>query len=56
MMPGKTGKAANTCETETLLITGYVTSQLSRRTLIAFESHLKLCLDCRAFLQTYKKL
>ena len=55
MMPGRTGKAAKTCETETLLIAGYLTSQLSPRTLIAFESHLKLCPDCRAFLQTYRK-
>ena len=55
MTPGKTAKPANTCETETLLITGYLTSQLSPRTLIAFESHLKLCPDCRAFLQTYRK-
>lgn len=55
MPPGKTAKAANSCETETLLIASYLTSQLSPRTVVAFESHLKLCPDCRAFLQTYRK-
>jgi anti-sigma factor RsiW len=44
-----------TCEKETALIVGYLSSDLSPGTLASFENHLEACPDCKAFLQTYKK-
>jgi hypothetical protein len=49
------GKAPNTCEREVEFIADYLASRLDLEELSAFESHLKACSDCAAFLQTYKK-
>ena len=43
-----------TCKQEVDFIARYLTSDLNRRELAAFENHLELCRDCLAFLQTYK--
>ena len=44
-----------TCEDEIALIGDYLSSELSPPLLIAFQSHLEICPDCAAFLETYKK-
>ena len=43
------------CEQATRLIADYLSGELDRRTVEAFESHLSECPDCAAFLATYKK-
>jgi hypothetical protein len=49
------GKPPNTCKREVEFIADYLASRLDLEELSAFESHLKACSDCAAFLQTYKK-
>jgi len=44
-----------TCQDEIALIGDYLSSELSPPLLIAFQSHLEICPDCAAFLETYKK-
>lgn len=51
----KIRKRALTCKNETSLIADYLSSNLPPPLLNAFEKHLKLCPDCAAFLETYKK-
>jgi len=53
--PGKLAKPVRTCKNETDLIADYLSSNLSPQVATAFETHLKGCRDCAAFLQTYKK-
>jgi len=53
--PNILGKAAITCQRETLLIDDYLSSRLSLQTLGDFKRHLKLCPDCHAFLRAYRK-
>jgi anti-sigma factor RsiW len=43
------------CKEEVTLIGDYLSSSLSARVAAAFETHMKACPDCVAFLQTYKK-
>ena len=43
------------CRQATRLIMDYLSGELDRRTVEAFESHLAECPDCAAFLATYKK-
>jgi hypothetical protein len=49
------GKPPNTCKREVEFSDDYLASRLDLEELSAFESHLKTCSDCAAFLQTYKK-
>jgi Putative zinc-finger len=49
------GKAPNTCKREVVFIADYLSSRLDPQEQAVFESHLKACSDCAAFLQTYKK-
>jgi anti-sigma factor RsiW len=51
----KSSKRANNCKSEVGFIADYLSSGLDRQEQAAFESHLKACSDCNAFLQTYKK-
>jgi anti-sigma factor RsiW len=51
----KSSKRANNCKSEVGFIADYLSSGLDRQEQAAFESHLKACSDCAAFLQTYKK-
>ena len=44
-----------TCEAETKLIGDYVSDNLDAWYRQAFESHLAVCLECAAFLATYRK-
>jgi len=44
-----------TCKKEVDFIADYLSSGLAPLQSKAFESHLKLCPDCVAFLKTYKK-
>lgn len=37
------------------LLLDYLSGELDRATTSAFEDHLRLCSDCAAFLNTYKK-
>ena len=43
------------CREITDLLLDYLTGELDRGTASAFEDHLRLCSDCVAFLNTYKK-
>ena len=43
------------CQEEVGLTGDYLSDNLSAANRKAFESHLRLCPDCAAFLQTYKK-
>ena len=43
------------CREITDLLVDYVTGELDPETVAAFEEHLRLCPDCVAFLNTYKK-
>jgi len=49
------GKAPNTCKREVEFLADYLSSRLDPQEQAVFESHLKACSDCAAFLQTYKK-
>jgi hypothetical protein len=53
--PGKTPGLITSCKEEVTLIGEYLSSSLSTRVAAAFETHMQACLDCAAFLQTYKK-
>ena len=44
-----------TCRDEVGLISDYLTNNLSKADRLAFETHLRACPDCGAFLATYKK-
>ena len=44
-----------TCKKATSLISAYVEANLSSQTSLLFEEHLRVCPDCVAFLNTYKK-
>ena len=43
------------CREITDLLLDYMTGELDSETVSAFEDHLRLCPDCVAFLNTYKK-
>ncbi len=43
------------CREITDLLLDYMTGELDPETVAAFEAHLRLCPDCVAFLNTYKK-
>jgi len=43
------------CQEITDLLLDYITGELDPETVAAFEEHLRLCPDCVAFLNTYKK-
>jgi anti-sigma factor RsiW len=45
----------STCRDEVNLISEYLSNNLSKSQRLAFETHLKACRDCGAFLATYKK-
>jgi predicted anti-sigma-YlaC factor YlaD len=44
-----------TCKKATSLISAYVQANLSSQMSLLFEEHLRVCPDCVAFLNTYKK-
>jgi anti-sigma factor RsiW len=44
-----------TCEQATALLLDYITGALDPGTTLVLERHLERCVDCVAFLQTYKK-
>lgn len=43
------------CEKTTSLLMDYIEEELDPEVSIEFEKHLRICLDCVAFLNTYKK-
>jgi len=43
------------CREITDLLVDYMTGELDPETVSAFQDHLRLCPDCVAFLNTYKK-
>lgn len=43
------------CREITDLLLDYMTGELDPETVSAFQDHLRLCPDCVAFLNTYKK-
>lgn len=43
------------CREITNLLLDYMAGELDPETVAAFEAHLRLCPDCVAFLNTYKK-
>jgi anti-sigma factor RsiW len=53
--PVQSALADLTCQQVTALITDYLTGTLDPETASAFEEHLRDCLDCIAFLNTYKR-
>jgi hypothetical protein len=55
MQSHKFTKTPNTCRREVEFIADYLSSCLDLQQQAAFETHLKACSDCVAFLQTYKK-
>jgi Putative zinc-finger len=55
MRSHKFSKTPNTCRREVEFIADYLSSGLDLQQQLAFETHLKVCSDCAAFLQTYKK-
>jgi anti-sigma factor RsiW len=44
-----------TCEQATALLIDYITSELDPATTLVLERHLEHCVDCLAFLRTYKE-
>jgi len=44
-----------TCEQATALLLDYITGALDPVTTLVLERHLERCVDCVAFLQTYKE-
>ena len=44
-----------TCEQATALLLDYITGALDPVTTLVLERHLARCVDCVAFLQTYKE-
>jgi predicted anti-sigma-YlaC factor YlaD len=44
-----------TCKNEVALMSAYLSNSLNARIAAGFETHLRDCSDCRAFLRTYKK-
>ena len=50
---GRAGSAI--CREITDLLLDYMTGELDPETVSAFQDHLRLCPDCVAFLNTYKK-
>jgi predicted anti-sigma-YlaC factor YlaD len=55
MQSRKFSKIPTTCKREVEFIADYLSSSLDGQQQVAFEAHLKICSDCVAFLQTYKK-
>ena len=51
----KLAESAITCKKEVEFIADYLSSDLDLQQSKAFENHLKICRDCIAFLETYKK-
>jgi len=51
----KLAESAITCKKEVEFIADYLSSDLDLQQSKAFENHLKICGDCVAFLETYKK-
>jgi anti-sigma factor RsiW len=59
-MAGKTNskrkiQRVETCRDATGLILEFLSGELNPKTNSEFEQHLKVCPDCVAFLNTYKK-
>lgn len=44
-----------TCKTATSLIAKYISADLDPNLELSFAAHLRVCPDCIAFLNTYKK-
>lgn len=44
-----------TCEQATALLLDYITGALDPVTTLVLERHLERCVDCVAFIQTYKE-
>jgi hypothetical protein len=44
-----------TCQEVTNLIVDYMTGDLAAATRAAFETHMRGCTDCEAFLNTYRE-
>jgi anti-sigma factor RsiW len=44
-----------TCEQATALLIDYITGELDPATTLVLERHLERCVDCVAFLRTYKE-
>ena len=44
-----------TCEQATALLLDYITGALDPVTTLVLERHLERCIDCLAFLQTYRE-
>ena len=56
--PGRRARSPRvnmTCERVTALIRDYLAGELNPEITEAFEEHLRLCRDCVAFINTYKK-
>jgi len=51
----KLAESAITCKKEVEFIAEHLSSDLDLQQSKAFENHLKICGDCVAFLETYKK-
>jgi hypothetical protein len=49
------GLPRKTCKEITDLISNYLNNSLEARVKRQFEDHLKICPDCVAFLQTFRK-
>jgi anti-sigma factor RsiW len=54
VISNKGDKPPTTCREEVAFLDRYLSSDLSERQRAHFESHLAVCRDCVAFLQTYK--
>lgn len=51
----KLAESTITCKKEVEFIADYLSSDLDLQQSKAFENHLRICADCVAFLETYKK-
>ena len=51
----ESGTTRVTCEQATALLLDYITGALDPVTTLVLERHLERCVDCVAFLQTYKE-
>lgn len=50
-----TRQGSLTCKTATSLIAKYISADLDPKLELSFAEHLRVCPDCIAFLNTYKK-
>lgn len=51
----ESGTTRVTCEQATALLLDYITGALDPVTTLVLERHLERCIDCLAFLQTYRE-